>query len=62
MTKELRYIFARIEDEKLVEDPDKIVLEYGGPGDSLESFLAPIRKEYPKFYRERVPLVCSSRM
>ncbi|KAF9062854.1 hypothetical protein BDP27DRAFT_1406067, partial [Rhodocollybia butyracea] len=48
---------ATLEDDKLVEYPSNSILEYGGPGDDLDSFIAPIRKEYLGFYKEWVPLV-----
>jgi hypothetical protein len=57
---ELKYIFARIEDEKLVEDPDNLKFEYGGPGDSWESFITPVRKDYPGVHRNWVLLVPES--
>ncbi|GAW01818.1 hypothetical protein LENED_003433 [Lentinula edodes] len=54
-SKELNYMFAHIEDDKLVEDPDGLAYDYGGPGDSVYSFISPIRKQRPEIHRKWVP-------
>ncbi|KAJ4469929.1 hypothetical protein C8J55DRAFT_479485 [Lentinula edodes] len=56
-SKELNYMFAHIEDDKLVKDPVNPKFDYGGPGDYFDSFIAPIRKQRPQIHRKWVLLV-----
>ncbi|KAF9065541.1 hypothetical protein BDP27DRAFT_1366332 [Rhodocollybia butyracea] len=42
------------EDDKLVKYAGNTTLEYGGPGDDVDCFIAPVRKECPGFY---IPVV-----
>ncbi|KAJ3887214.1 hypothetical protein GG344DRAFT_80954 [Lentinula edodes] len=56
-SRELNYMFANIEDNKLVEDPDDPMFDYGGPGDNFTSFITPIRKQRPQIHRKWVLLV-----
>ncbi|KAF9062703.1 hypothetical protein BDP27DRAFT_1336206 [Rhodocollybia butyracea] len=56
--KELRYMFADLEDEKVVKYPNKKAApQYGGPGDDLESFITPIRKGYNETWGAQVEWV-----
>ncbi|KAJ3931132.1 MAG: hypothetical protein NXY57DRAFT_1081734 [Lentinula lateritia] len=56
-SKELHYMFAHIEDDKLVEDPDDPTFDFGSPGDNFIYFIAPIRKQRPQIHRKWVLLV-----
>ncbi|KAJ4487198.1 hypothetical protein C8J55DRAFT_604313 [Lentinula edodes] len=56
-SKELHYMFAHIEDDKIVEDPDDPTFDVGGPGDNFIYFIAPIRKQRPQIHRKWVLLV-----
>ncbi|KAJ3912955.1 hypothetical protein F5877DRAFT_71964 [Lentinula edodes] len=55
--KELNYMFAHIEDDNLVEDPDDPTFDFGGPGDNFISFIAPIRKQRPQMGSSKCPPV-----
>jgi hypothetical protein len=55
---ELKYMFADIDDDKLVKYLNKpVIFDYGGTGDNWESFITPIRKDYPRFYVDWILLV-----
>ncbi|KAE9388589.1 hypothetical protein BT96DRAFT_1025391, partial [Gymnopus androsaceus JB14] len=56
-TQKLMYMFALIEDDKLVKDPDHSGIYYGGLSNNLETFLAPMLDKDPDFVRDRVFLV-----
>ncbi|KAJ3847706.1 hypothetical protein EV368DRAFT_87425 [Lentinula lateritia] len=45
-------MFAHVEDDKSVKEPDNPKFDYGGPGDYFTSFIAPIRKQQPQIHRK----------
>ncbi|KAJ3846773.1 hypothetical protein EV368DRAFT_88543 [Lentinula lateritia] len=54
-SKELNYMLAHIEDDKLVEDPDDPTFDFGGPGNNFNFFIAPIRKQRLQIHHKWVP-------
>lgn len=57
MAAKLMYVFTRVEDDKLAEDPDHPGCDFGGSADDWDSFVSPLRKEHGNIISNWILLV-----